>query len=33
MKNSTKLSFAERERILILKAKGYGVRRIARALA
>ena len=33
MKNSTKLSFAERERISILRAKGYGVRRIARALA
>ena len=32
MKNSGQLSFAERERISILRAKGYGVRRIARAL-
>jgi len=32
MKNSSKLGFAERERISILRAKGYGVRRIGRAL-
>ena len=32
MKNRNKLSFIERERISILRSKGCGVRRIARAL-